>query len=183
LGARIVNDADDFVICCRGTGEQAMVAMRGMTGRLLKRRSTKKRPGVAESHRNTSILGYTFGRCDSARTGRAYIGTRPAQKSIRKVCLTVSEETSRLWLLNTAEDRVAALNRVLVEWANDFPLGPGQQRLPYGGPPRDRAAAPVARQRQEAPTPGVGAPHATPTSTSMRYRGCNGYRQCVPVRA
>ena len=34
LQARIVNFADDFVICCRGTGAQAMVAMRAMMDRL-----------------------------------------------------------------------------------------------------------------------------------------------------
>src|SRR6185437_12596512 len=34
LRARIVNYADDFVICCRGTGEQADAAMRAMMSRL-----------------------------------------------------------------------------------------------------------------------------------------------------
>ena len=32
--ARIVNYADDFVICCRGTAEEAMAAMRNMMARL-----------------------------------------------------------------------------------------------------------------------------------------------------
>ncbi len=34
LEARIVNYADDLVICCRGTGEKAMAAMRQMMGTL-----------------------------------------------------------------------------------------------------------------------------------------------------
>src|SRR5262249_47668452 len=34
LRARIVNYADDFVICCRGTAEKAMQAMRSMMERL-----------------------------------------------------------------------------------------------------------------------------------------------------
>src|SRR4051812_27680503 len=34
LDARIVNYADDFVICCRGTAAEAMSAMRGMMSRL-----------------------------------------------------------------------------------------------------------------------------------------------------
>ncbi len=33
LDAHIVNYADDFVICCRGTADEAMTAMRGMMAR------------------------------------------------------------------------------------------------------------------------------------------------------
>src|SRR3954469_7120678 len=34
LQARIVNYADDFVICCRGTADEAMATMRGMMSKL-----------------------------------------------------------------------------------------------------------------------------------------------------
>jgi hypothetical protein len=34
LDANIVNYADDFVICCRGTAEEAMTVMRAMMARL-----------------------------------------------------------------------------------------------------------------------------------------------------
>ena len=34
LDAHIVNYADDFVICCRGTADEAMAAMRGMMSKL-----------------------------------------------------------------------------------------------------------------------------------------------------
>jgi hypothetical protein len=34
LQARIVNYADDFVICCRGTAEQAMSTMRDLMSRI-----------------------------------------------------------------------------------------------------------------------------------------------------
>jgi RNA-directed DNA polymerase len=34
LDARIVNYADDFVICCRGTADKAMAAMRSMMEQL-----------------------------------------------------------------------------------------------------------------------------------------------------
>jgi retron-type reverse transcriptase len=44
LGARIVNYADDFVICCRGTAEEAMPVMRDMMERLkLTMNATKTR--------------------------------------------------------------------------------------------------------------------------------------------
>ncbi len=123
LGARIVNYADDFVICCRGTGERALVAMREMMGRLKLTVNEEKTRRCQVPQEHFDFLGYTFGRCYSPKTGRAYIGTRPARKSIRKVCRTISEETSRRWLLSTAEERVTALNRVVVEWANYFSLG------------------------------------------------------------
>ena len=34
LNARIVNYADDFVICCRGTADEAMTVMRAMMSKL-----------------------------------------------------------------------------------------------------------------------------------------------------
>ena len=34
------------------------------------------------------FLGYTFGRCYSPRTGRAYLGSQPSAKKVRKLCET-----------------------------------------------------------------------------------------------
>ena len=123
LQARIVNFADDFVICCRGTGEQAMAAMRTMMVRLKLTVNEEKTGRCRIPQEHFDFLGYTFGRCYSTQTGRAYIGTRPSKKSIRKVCRTISEATSRRWPLKESEDRVEAHNRILVGWANDFSLG------------------------------------------------------------
>jgi RNA-directed DNA polymerase len=124
LQARIVNFADDFVICCRGTGEQAMEAMRQMMDRLKLTVNEEKTGRCRIPQAHFDFLGYTFGRCYSTQTGRAYIGTRPSKKSIRKVCRTISEVTHRRWLLTDSEDRVVTLNRILVGWANYFSLGP-----------------------------------------------------------
>jgi hypothetical protein len=124
LQARIVNFADDFVICCRGTGEQAMEAMRTMMDRLKLTVNEEKTGRCRIPQAHFDFLGYTFGRCYSTQTGRAYIGTRPSKKSIRKVCRTISEVTHRRWLLTDSEDRVVTLNRILVGWANYFSLGP-----------------------------------------------------------
>lgn len=41
------------------------------------------------------FLGYTFGRCYSGETGRAYIGTRPSRKSIKRMVDSITEETDR----------------------------------------------------------------------------------------
>src|SRR5262249_17263780 len=70
---------------------------------------------------------YTFGRCYSPKSGRAYIGTRPAKKSIAKVRRAISELTSRRRLLIDTERQVVELNRVLTGWANYFCLGPASK--------------------------------------------------------
>lgn len=124
LQARLVNFADDFVICCGGTGEQAMEAMRVMMGRLklTVNKAKPRRCRIPQEH--FDFLGYTFGRCYSEQTGKAYIGTRPSKKSVRKICRTISEITGRQRLGQSAAEQVVALNRILVGWANSFSLGP-----------------------------------------------------------
>lgn len=124
LRAKIVCYADDFVILCRGPAAPAAAAMRRMMQALkltVNEAKTHTRRLPAERF---DFLGYTFGRCYSAKTGRAYIGTRPSAKSIRKVSRTIHELTSRRWLLLDERDRVERLNRTLVGWANYFRLGP-----------------------------------------------------------
>lgn len=124
LQARIVNFADDFVICCRGTAEQAMAAMREMMQRLKLTVNEDKTHCCRIPQEHFDFLGYTFGRCYSAKTGRAYIGARPSKKSIRKVCREISARTARRWLLKESSDRVEELNSILKGWANYFCLGP-----------------------------------------------------------
>jgi group II intron reverse transcriptase/maturase len=123
LNAHIVNYADDFVICCRGTAEEAMAVMQDIM-RKLKLTVNEQKTHVSKLPDETfDFLGYTFGRCYS-RTGKAYIGTRPSKKRIARLCETISEMTSRRWLLMDAEERVDKLNRMLVGWSNYFCLGP-----------------------------------------------------------
>jgi RNA-directed DNA polymerase len=115
--ARIVNFADDFVICCRGTGEKAMEAMRAIMDKLKLMVNETKTGHCRIPQERFDFLGYTFGRCYSTQTGRAYLGTRPSKKSIQRVCRRISEITSRRRLLVDPEDEVSALNRVLIGWA------------------------------------------------------------------
>jgi RNA-directed DNA polymerase len=70
------------------------------------------------------FLGYTIGRCWSAETGRAYLGTRPSRQSQQRLCREISEQTDRRTLLLEPEEQAARLNRKLVGWANYFRLGP-----------------------------------------------------------
>ena len=124
LGARVVTYADDLMLCCRGTGVEALATLRRMMQQLklpLNEAKTRLRRVPEES---VDFLGYTIGRCYSPRTGRAYLGTRPSRQSIQRVCRQVSEMTGRRWLLFDVEDRVGRINRLLQGWSNYFRLGP-----------------------------------------------------------
>jgi RNA-directed DNA polymerase len=124
LQARIVNYADDFVICCRGTAEQAGAAMRKMMERLKLTVNERKTKCCRVPEQTFDFLGYTFGRCYSSRTGRAFLGTRPAKQKIRKLCQSLHELTGRQFLWLAPDELVGRLNRRLMGWANYFCLGP-----------------------------------------------------------
>lgn len=124
LDAHIVNYADDFVICCRGTAERAMSAMRAMMSKLRLTVNETKTRLCRVPEESFDFLGYTIGRCWSARTGRSYIGTKPSAKSIARIKRAISDQTDRRWLWTGVSERVAWLNRVLLGWSNYFCLGP-----------------------------------------------------------
>jgi RNA-directed DNA polymerase len=123
LGACIVNYADDFVICCRGTAQQAMAAMRDMMSRLKLTVNESKTHICKSPDESFNFLGYSIGRCYSWKRQCFYTGTRPARKAIAKLCATIHERTRRCWIDNETKDLVRQLNRRLVGWANYFRLG------------------------------------------------------------
>ena len=123
LGARIVNYADDLVICCRRDAEEALVAMRQIMGRLKLTVNEVKTRTCQVPQETFDFLGYTFGRCYSLKTGRAYIGSRPSKKSIRRLVYSIGEQTARRTFQLEATHQVERLNRKLVGWANYFCLG------------------------------------------------------------
>ena len=124
LDAHIVNYADDFVICCRGTAAEAERAMRMLMERLRLTVNEAKTRTCRIPDETFDFLGYTLGRCYSPVTGRAYIGTRPSKTRIQRICKQVSERTARRWFWRDAHDLVSELNRTLRGWANYFCLGP-----------------------------------------------------------
>jgi RNA-directed DNA polymerase len=124
LDAHIVNYADDFVICCRGTAAEADRAMRMLMKRLKLAVNGTKTRTCRIPDETFDFLGYTIGRCYSPVTGRAYIGTRPSKTRIQRICKQVSERTARRWTWRDAYDLVSELNRTLRGWANYFRLGP-----------------------------------------------------------
>jgi len=123
LKSFIVNYADDLVICCRGSADEALVSMREMMSRLkLTVNETKTR--VCQVPRETfDFLGYTFGRLWSPRTGRPYLVVCPSKKRIARLCQKVTEATDRRSRSRPVEEVVADLNPMVRGWANYFSLG------------------------------------------------------------
>jgi group II intron reverse transcriptase/maturase len=124
FGARIVNYADDMVICCRHGAEEALVALRDLMTRLKLTLNEQKTRVCRLPGETFDFLGYTIGRCHSRTTGKAYLGTRPSKRAVQRVCRAISAETSRRWTPVEVENRVDRLNRLLVGWSNYFCLGP-----------------------------------------------------------
>ena len=63
LDAHIVNYADDFVICCRGTADEAMSVMRSMMSKLRLTVNETKTRQCRVPEETFDFLGYTIGRC------------------------------------------------------------------------------------------------------------------------
>jgi len=123
LGACIVNYADDMVICCRGRAEEALTAMRVMMTKLkLTVNETKTRVAKLPEEK-FDFLGYTFGRCYSPKTGRAYLGTVPAKTRVSRIRKAISNETGRNRTLLDHKTVVTKLNQMMNGWANYFCLG------------------------------------------------------------
>ena len=123
LKTRIVNYADDFVILCRGTAEQARTAMEAMMGKLKLTVNQQKTRICRVPEESFDFLGYTLGRCHRAKTGEAYIGTKPSKKRVARLCEKISQMTQRKWCWKETEALVGELNLVVKGWGNYFRLG------------------------------------------------------------
>ncbi len=124
LGAFIVNYADDLVICCRGRGEETLVAMQVMMTKLKLTVNEAKTRVARLPEEKFDFLGYTFGGCYSPKTGRAYLGTVPSRKCVQRICDAISNEARRSKTLLDHKTVVTKLNQMMNGWANYFCLGP-----------------------------------------------------------
>src|SRR2546425_817627 len=82
--------ATRLVICSRARADEALVAMRSMMSRLKLTVNESKTRVCRLPEEKFDFLGYTFGRCYSPKTGRAYWGTIPSQKREVRICKTIS---------------------------------------------------------------------------------------------
>jgi group II intron reverse transcriptase/maturase len=124
LKAYIVNYADDLVICCRSQAEEALATMRNMMSKLKLAVNDTKTRVCKLPEEQFDFLGYTFGRCYSSKTGRAYLGTTQSKKRVQRICKGISQETERNKTLLAQETVITTLNRLMIGWANYFCLGP-----------------------------------------------------------
>src|SRR5262245_11258215 len=111
------------VILCRGTAEQARTAMEAMMGKLKLTVNPQKTRICRVPEESFDFLGYTLGRCHRAKTGEAYIGTKPSKKRVARLCEKISQMTQRKWCWKETEALVGELNLVVKGWGNYFRLG------------------------------------------------------------
>jgi RNA-directed DNA polymerase len=123
LAARIVNYADDFVICCRGTAEEAMAVMRKMMSKLKLTVNESKTRLCHLPEESFDFLGYTQGRNYDCRTGESYLGPRPSRKKIDRLCSEISELTERRKTWQDVEVLIGRINRKLRGWSSYFRIG------------------------------------------------------------
>jgi len=123
LVARIVNYADDFVICCRGTAVEAMNVMRKMMSQLKLTVNETKTRLCRLPEETFDFLGYTLGRNYDRRTGQPYLGPRPSRKKINRLCAEISELTARDTTGLEVAAQIGRINRKLRGWSNYFRIG------------------------------------------------------------
>jgi RNA-directed DNA polymerase len=121
---RLVNYADDFVLCCpRGTGERVMAKMRELIGRLGLEVNEQKTRLVKLPAERFDFLGYTIGRF-FGKDGREFIGTAISKKALRRLLRRIHDETSRRWNQDEPTRRVANINPIVRGWCGYFNQGP-----------------------------------------------------------
>ncbi|MFO0811615.1 MAG: reverse transcriptase domain-containing protein [Gemmatales bacterium] len=139
--ARVVNYADDLVICCRpGNGPAAMAAFRNIITRLGLTVNEPKTRLVQLPQESFDFLGYTVGRF-YGKEGRAFIGTRISKKAVIKLKKRIHEETSSRWNWQRPEERVEVLNPILRGWCGGTSAGSGDEGV-LNGPPVHRESFP-----------------------------------------
>jgi RNA-directed DNA polymerase len=123
LDAHVVNYADDLVICCRpGNGVAALAVMRRLMEKLGLTVNDRKTRLACVPEESFDFLGFTVGRF-YGKHGKAFIGTEPSRKSLKRIIERIHDETSSRWNFDSAEKRVAELNALLRGWSGYFNQG------------------------------------------------------------
>jgi RNA-directed DNA polymerase len=123
LDAHVVNYADDLVICCRpGNGAEALARMRQLMTKLGLTVNDRKTRMACVPEESFDFLGFTVGRF-YGKHGKAFIGTEPSRKSLKRIIERIHDETMSRWNFDSAENRVTELNALLRGWSGYFNQG------------------------------------------------------------
>jgi RNA-directed DNA polymerase len=123
LGAEIVNYADDFVICCRGSAHAALDTTRLMMAQLRLTINDRKTRICRVPGGTFRFLGYTIGTFWSPISGASHTSLRPSPQAVQKLCQSLNEQMGRRWLHLSPEELVRDLHQRLTGWVNYFQLG------------------------------------------------------------
>lgn len=124
----IVRYADDFVILARewadGFVQRIESELENRFGLVVNRENTKLLDMKADKSA-LSFLGYEFRYVMDRRynKGNKYLEWCPSNKSVKKVCRKVKEETVRRKLLLPVEEVIKRINLILDGWGRYFKCG------------------------------------------------------------
>jgi group II intron reverse transcriptase/maturase len=121
-GARIVNYADDFVILCRGSAQEAYAKAQDLLTRLGLKLNVEKTRVVRAWQDSFDFLGYTFG-VVYTRAGRSCLGKRPSHKNVLRYRQRVRQLTNRGQTWKQAGAVAKELNELTQGFWGYFHLG------------------------------------------------------------
>ncbi len=122
LQAYVCSYADDFVILCRGTAEQALAVTRDLMRRLKLELNEEKTRIVDARKASFDFLGYTFGPRHYPQNGAWYLGAAPSKARVRRLREQVHSYL-RCGNQSPTDEVIAHLNRLLIGWSNYFSYG------------------------------------------------------------
>ena len=123
FGAEIVCYADDFVVLGRASAAAMLQVVHRLMTMLKLRVNTQKTRCLRCPDEPFEFLGYRIGWVYRHTNGSRYIGTRPSQASIQRICRRISDQTAARYGQLSMEQMVDRLNRMISGWANYFTLG------------------------------------------------------------
>ncbi len=122
LQAYVCTYADDFVILCCGTAEQALTVTRDLMRRIKLELNEEKTRIVNAREASFDFLGYTFGPRRYPKNGAWYLGVVPSKARIRRLRQAV-RDSLRPHNQSPRGEVIAHLNRLLTGWQNYFSYG------------------------------------------------------------
>jgi group II intron reverse transcriptase/maturase len=123
FGGKIVNYADDLVICCRIAPKWAMEAMEKiMTELKLTVNEAKTRVCVLPMGAFV-FLGYEFKQLYSFKKRKMYIGAEPSKKAVKNLTVKIHDQTARNYGWMDTSEMSKKINRMTRGWANYYSTG------------------------------------------------------------